>query len=98
VLWCGLGKSPWLARVRGSPVRYVITQSIRTSSNINLEEIIEQLVDESRRLEYTSSRNKPNVFHKRVATPSESPTPNQRTTSAQLLRNVSTTTMPKDLY
>jgi lipopolysaccharide biosynthesis glycosyltransferase len=36
----------------------VITQSIRTSSNINLEEIIEQLLDESRRLESTSSRNK----------------------------------------
>jgi hypothetical protein len=24
VLWCGLGKSPRLACVRGSPVRYVI--------------------------------------------------------------------------
>jgi hypothetical protein len=24
VLWCGLGKSARLARVRGSPVRYVI--------------------------------------------------------------------------
>jgi hypothetical protein len=36
VLWCGLGKSARLARVRGSPVRYVNNKIIIYFSPIEL--------------------------------------------------------------
>ena len=47
---------------------------------------------------YIINTNRYNVFHKRAPTPSERPPPNQRTTCAQLSRNVSTTTKLKEIY